>query len=290
LTPTSRPDPYPTGSLSPSGEGRKFWHGGGDFRLVLKAAPVVGLAVLAKLLVDQLGWDTIELNPLYSGLVAANVFLLGFLLAGTLTDYKESERLPGELAARTETIADECQILYRDSGAEPARMCLRHLGELASAFRGWLRGRADVHAPLEGIEGLNRFFLEFQPLTQPNFIVRLKQEQSALRLLTLRINTIKQTSFVGAGYVIAEITSVLVVLGLLIADIAVLGAELFLLGTIAFLLAYMILLIRDMDDPFEYDAKGRRGAAEVSLAPLDYLERRMASEFRSLADETQHAL
>ena len=265
------------------------WHVRSDFRLVLRAAPFVALPVLAKLLVDQLGWDTVELNPLYSGLVAANVFLLGFLLAGTLADYKESEKLPGELAARTETIGDECQILHRDTGAEPARMCLRHLAELAASFGAWLRGRADVHAPLEGIEELNRFFLEFQPLTQPNFIVRLKQEQSALRQLTIRINTIKETSFVGAGYVIAEITSVLVVLGLLIADIAALGAELFLLGTIAFLLAYMILLIRDMDDPFEYEGSGRRGAAEVSLAPLDYLERRMASEFESLADPAQAA-
>jgi hypothetical protein len=258
------------------------WRSGADWRLVIRAAPAVAVAVLAKLLVDQLGWDTVELNPLYSGLVAANVFLLGFLLAGTLADYKESEKLPGELAARTETIADECKILYRDTQAEPARKCLEHLGKLAMSLGGWLRGKTDVHAPLARIEELNRYFLEFQPLTQPNFIVRLKQEQSALRLLTIRINTIKQTSFVGAGYLIAEITSVLLMLGLLIADVAVLGAELFLLGFVAFLLTYMILLIKDMDDPFDYDQDERVGAAEVSLAPLDYLERRMASELQEV--------
>jgi hypothetical protein len=44
----------------------------------------------------------------------------------------------------------------------------------------------------------------------------------------------------------------------------------------------MILLIRDLDDPFDYDEDGKAGAAEVSLWPLDYLERRMESELRAL--------
>ena len=258
------------------------WHTRSDWRLAVRALPAAAAPVLIKVVLDQLGWDTVALNPLYSGLVAANVFLIGFLLAGTLADYKESEKLPGELAGRVEAIADECQILFRDKQADAARRCLAHLVSLAGSLRAWLRGSAPVTHALEGIEGLNDFFLEFQPLTQPNFIVRLKQEQSAVRLMVIRINTIKETSFVGAGYLIAEITSVLLVAALLVANIAPLGAELFLLATISFLLAYMILLIRDLDDPFEYDENGRVGTAEVSLAPLDYLERRMASELGSL--------
>ena len=243
---------------------------------------MAGAAVLAKLVADQLGWDTVDLNPLYSGLVAATVFLLGFLLAGTLADYKESERLPGELAARTEAIADECQILFEDKEDQAARGCLEHLAGLATTLNSWLRGQLTVDAPLDEIQGLNPFFLEFEPLTQPNFIVRLKQEQSALRLLVTRINTIKETSFVGAGYLIAEITSALLVASLLIANIAPLGAELLLMGMITFVIVYMILLIRDLDDPFDYDHEGRRGAAEVSLAPLERLERRMAEQAASL--------
>jgi hypothetical protein len=254
-----------------------------DWRLAFRAAPIAGLAVMAKLAADQLGLDPISLNPLYSGLVAATVFLLGFLLAGTLADYKESERLPGELAARTEAIADECQILFYDNGADAARRCLEHLARLASTLNSWLRGREGVDAPLERIQDLNRFFLEFEPLTQPNFIVRLKQEQSALRLLVTRIDTIKETSFVGAGYLIAEITSSLLVVSLLIADIAPLGAELLLLAMITFVITYMILLIKDLDDPFDYDHEGRRGAAEVSLVPIDRLEKRMAKLADSLA-------
>jgi hypothetical protein len=255
-------------------------------RLAVRVAPLIALAILAKLVFDQLDWDNVTLNALHSGLVTGNVFLIGFMLAGTLADYKESEKLPGELAGRVETIADECQILHRDTGADVARECLEHLERLAGSVNAWLRGRGGVRSPLDHIEQLNDFFLAFQPLTQPNFIVRLKQEQSALRLLVFRINTIKETSFVGAGYMAVTITSVLLVISLLFANFAQLPAELFLLGAITFLLAYTILLIKDMDNPFDYGENGKRGAVEVSLAPLDHLHRRMASEARALAKES----
>lgn len=247
-----------------------------SWRLVYKVVPFVAAAALGKLLFTELGWENIPLSPLYTGLVAGNVFLLGFLLAGTLADYKESEKLPGDLAASVETIADECLILYRDKKAPAAQGCLEHLQLIADGLRSWLRNRERTMTVLDRIGGLNKFFLEFEPLTQPNFIVRLKQEQSALRRMVIRINTIRETSFVGAGYAIAELTTLLLVVGLLFAEFGSLGSEVFIIGTITFILVYMFFLISDLDDPFEYDGEAQAGAAEVSLEPLDYLEERVA--------------
>jgi hypothetical protein len=69
----------------------------GRWGLALRAAPLVAAIAAAKLVLSELGWERLSVNPLYASLVAATVFLFGFLLAGTLADYKESERLPGEL-------------------------------------------------------------------------------------------------------------------------------------------------------------------------------------------------
>lgn len=69
-----------------------------------------------------------------------------------------------------------------------------------------------------------------------------------------------------------------------LANFATLAAELFLVCAITFLVTYLVLLIRDLDDPFDYDENGRRGSAEVSLAPLDWLVRRMAEELQNLDD------
>lgn len=255
-----------------------------DWSIAVRVAPFIAATIVAKFAMHHLGWDDVELNTLHSGLVGGNIFLIGFLLSGTLSDYKESERIPTEVAARAETIADECQILFRDQGAPEARACLAQVGTFAESLTAWLRGRATVDAPLEALEGFNDHYLAFQPLTQPNFIVRLKQEQALLRLLVLRINTIKETSFVGAGYVISWIASMLLVVALVLADFATLGAEIFMVCSITFVIVYLVFLIRDLDDPFDYDENGRRGAADVSLAPLARLEQRMALEFAELTD------
>src|SRR5215208_2119832 len=106
---------------------------------------------------------------------------------------------------------------------------------LADSLEAWLRNRKSVDAVLEGICGLNSYFLAFEPLTQPNFIVRLKQEQSAIRRMVIRINAIRETSFVMAGYAIAELTSLLLVIGLLFTEVGQLGIEVFLVSTLAFL-------------------------------------------------------
>ena len=45
-------------------------------RLLLRVSAIVAVVVGAKLLVHFLGWEIISINPLFSGIVAANVFIL----------------------------------------------------------------------------------------------------------------------------------------------------------------------------------------------------------------------
>lgn len=256
----------------------------GKWRLAFRVAPLVAGIAVAKFVLDALGWEGLSPNPLYTSLVAATVFLLGFLLAGVLADYKESERLPGELAVSLEAIADECLILYEAKRATAARECLGHLRQLAGSLRRWFFEQERTGAVLDSISGLNRYFLAFEPLTQPNFIVRLKQEQTAVRRAVTRIHMIRETSFVGAGYAIAELASFLLLVALLLMNLAPVAQELLLVSIVAFVLIYMIRLIRDLDDPFDY-ASGN-GMAEVSLHPLDHLEERITRSLAELPPET----
>ena len=67
-------------------------------KLLLRVLALVALIAAGKVAAHRFGWEVIQLNPLFTTLVASTVFLLGFLLNGVLADYKESEKLPGELA------------------------------------------------------------------------------------------------------------------------------------------------------------------------------------------------
>ena len=52
------------------------------YRLALKVTLIVGIVISLKLIAHRFGWEMISLNPLFSGIVAANVFLMGFLVDG----------------------------------------------------------------------------------------------------------------------------------------------------------------------------------------------------------------
>jgi len=68
---------------------------------------------------------------------------------------------------------------------------------------------------------------------------------------------------------IAEITTVLLTLGLIFSKIDPFYESLFFVGVITFLLTFLILLIRDLDNPFGYYESD--SAEDVSLKPLDDL-------------------
>jgi predicted membrane chloride channel (bestrophin family) len=237
------------------------------FRLFGTAFIVVAVVIALKLLAHTQGWEVLSLNPLFSGIIAANVFLMGFLLSGVLSDYKESERLPGELACSLEAIADEARILHRTQQAPAARQCGAHLVGLALSIKEWFHRRERTREVMAKVEGLNDFFAAFESLTQANFIVRLKQEQGNIRRILVRIHTIRETSFISSGYLVAQTMTLFLTCGLVLSKIDPFYESLFFVGVITFLMVFLNLLIRDLDNPFGYYEGA--SAEDVSLKPLD---------------------
>ncbi len=62
-----------------AGQGRGRW------RLCTRVLVVVGVVITLKLVAHRYGWEILSLNPLFSGIIAANVSLMGFLLSGVIT-------------------------------------------------------------------------------------------------------------------------------------------------------------------------------------------------------------
>lgn len=246
------------------------------WRLAIQVIPAVALVALAKTLITELDAESIELNPLYTGLVAGNIFLLGFLLAGTLADYKESEKLPAELAASLDSIADEMRIVAKGAGVTVGKAGLAHVATTVQTILAWLYGRERFDAVLTRVEELSDHYVAIEPHTQTTYVSRIKTEQNAARRMLLRIHSIHETSFVVAGFMVAALTSLLLIGVLLFINVGDLATDLILLCTLTFLLGYVLLLIRDLDDPFEYTAEGERaGSAEASLDPLVRLAGRL---------------
>lgn len=237
--------------------------------LVVRVLPLVCVVIALKVAAHYLGLEVLSLSPLFSGLIAADVFLMGFLISGVLTDYKESEKLPGELAVSLQAIRDEAHGIWKAKQAEAARACLAHTGELTEAILDWFQKKRHTQEVLDLIRGLNDHFTAFEPLTAPQYIGRLKQEQTSLRRMIVRCHTIRDTDFVTSGYIIAELTTALLALGLVLTRFTPFHESLFFVFVISFFLIYLVALIRSLDNPFGYYERG--SLENVPLKPLEDL-------------------
>ena len=59
--------------------------------LLFRALPAALVAVGVKAGLEALDWHPLDFNPLLAGVIAAEVFIIGFLLSGTTSDFKEAE-------------------------------------------------------------------------------------------------------------------------------------------------------------------------------------------------------
>jgi hypothetical protein len=237
-----------------------------QIRLLLRVGAIVLVVVCAKLVVHFLGWEVISINPLFSGIVAANVFLMGFLLSGVLSDFKESERLPGELSACLENLVQEVSAMRMVRPEANVSPCLILLSKISNDLLSWFHKKHSSTELMEHVNDLTPQFAMLEQWTQGTLVARLKQEQSNLRRTIIRIHSIRETSFVSAGYLLADITTIFLCTGLILAKIEPFYESLFFVSIISYLMIFLLILIRDLDNPFGYYE--RYSGADVSLKLL----------------------
>jgi predicted membrane chloride channel (bestrophin family) len=228
-----------------------------QYRLLILVSTIVFAVLCAKLVVHFLGWEVISINPLFSGIVAANVFLMGFLLNGVLSDFKESERLPGELSACLENLVQEISGIRFAKPEANVGACLIHLSQLSNDILSWFHKKHYTAELMEHVNNLTPQFAMMEQWTQATLVARLKQEQGNLRRTLIRIHTIRETSF-----------------GLILAKIEPFYESLFFVVVISYLMIFLLMLIRDLDNPFGYYE--RYSGADVSLKPLQDTAGRLA--------------
>ena len=108
--------------------------------------------MVAKLILHRLGWEGISINQLFSALVASNVFLLGFLLNGVLSDYKESEKIPGEIASALTLLAREVKAIPVHHPEAFVQRDLDAIVLLGQSILAWLMGRESTQSMLNSYD------------------------------------------------------------------------------------------------------------------------------------------
>jgi len=248
---------------------KKIWH---KWSIVFRVMPIIVLVAILKFLSHKFGFEVMELNALFTSLVAGTIFLIGFLIAGVLSDYKESEKMPSELSASMRTLFDDTYTIYNGKKADSARQFIEYQKLFINSLMDWFYKKEKTQSILSKVSMMNDYFIAFDKEgVQANYIIKLKNEQNNVRKLILRIDTIRDTAFVSSAYTIVEAMGFVITFGLIIIEIEPFYASLFFTLLITFLISYMFLLIKDLDNPFDYSINGERGA-EISLKPIHDLK------------------
>jgi hypothetical protein len=234
--------------------------------------PLMIVIAVLKLISHKFNFEVMELNALFTSLVAGTIFLIGFLISGVLSDYKESEKIPNELTASLKSMSDDAYTIWKSKNSQTAREFIDFQKTFLDSLMKWFYKKERTKTLLEDLRQMNEFFVDLDKEgIIPAYIIKMKNEQNNIRKLILRVDTIRDTEFIGSAYAIVEAMGVLTGLGLIIIKIEPFYASLFLTLLVSFLISYMVFLIIDLDNPFDYSSKGETGT-EISLKPLHDLE------------------
>lgn len=235
--------------------------------MLIKVSTLVLAIGLVKLVAHQLGWEWMRPNPLVTSLVASTVFLMGFLLNGVLGDFKESEKLPGEIATSLETLGLEIQAIPSHNPVAQVGNHLWAVAELGDSILEWLLNRIPTAELLRRYQQTHGQVVQASvKLGIPPLQARLMAETAQILKLINRVEAIRETSFITLVYWLATAGIVLLSGSLVFTVTDVLQESIFFIIVITFLLIFLLRLIADIDNPFGHaDATS---AEDVSIELL----------------------
>ncbi|MEL7372326.1 MAG: hypothetical protein AAFN74_25600 [Myxococcota bacterium] len=249
------------------------------WRLLAQTAPYAGLILLLKVGLIYLSFDGLIALSEIRIIFTSGIFLTGFMLAGTLADYKESERIPGRIASLLEGLEEMSVTLAMQAKIEPSAI-RKELLAIGQSINDWFHKRIDektLHAGLTAYNDTIRNLLKSGGA--PPIIGRTHQYIFDLRSILTRTDVISRTGFLSTGYALLELILITITVLLLLTKFSSPVSMAFIVFFVELLYIYMYRLISDIDDPFEYspDAEAPQdhtASTEVPIFPLlDYLDR-----------------
>lgn len=244
-----------------------------SYGIVVKAVFFAALLAAAKWFVHAQGWEFIETLGLLTALMGGVVFTLAIILAGVLADFKESERIVGELASTLRrlywdmgTIATGDRLVaMRKDVLDLTRAMTKNLHE------GHAIHMREVYAP---VEALDAKMVEQIKASGASSLLRTVQVNigNVVRIAD-RMEVVIETTFMKAGYYFAGITVAGAIVGLMFTRIEPFFQAELLYGFACFLLLGLAMLVWDLDNPFA-------GAVTISIRQLEKVEKYLADHAR----------
>lgn len=214
--------------------------------------PVIGV----KLLLHYLNAEVITLGSFHTSVLTGAFFVLGFILSATIADYKESERIPAEVASIIQNMHDDAAAIHTAYPKFKLKAYASKMLHIARAIGNDVRDKKlDTQ---EDIHSLNENFIDMEKAGVPaNFIVKLKQQQAQLLRALLRVSYIQRIKFLPSATILARTVVILSISLVVLTDVEPFYSGLFLLAVLSLVLVYVSKLIDVISTPFQPEGRTR---------------------------------
>jgi hypothetical protein len=218
-------------------------------RIFYRASAFTILLGVTKYSLHILNWEPIEQTSLHNSLVSGAIFVMGFVLSATITDYKESERIPAEFASTIENMYEDAREIHRRFPDFDLNAFRCDLIDILGLFReGTRRKRRSTRRE---ISKLNHIFGQMDAAgVQPNYIVRLKQQQAQLLRCVYRVNYIQKITFIPSASILVNTMAISVIGVLLFTNVDPYYGGLAITVVITFLVSYIVQVVHVISTPF----------------------------------------
>ena len=250
------------------------------YHLLFSVLPIVLLAGTIKIVFHLLGLEVIpkELTTFFPSILTGIIFILGFLLAGVVTDYKESERIPNDMVASLYAIWQEVEYIKSVQNCASAPGMIRRLKLFVPVLKEefFLKQNDSLQRLLDELS--DDVILLGKEGATVNFVARIKVEITNLKKLVNRITVIKSTDFIPSVFVCIQAITITFLAVYCLLAVDPWWGGLILVCIFTFVIFAILFLIRDMEDPFEYDGTGHSKSDEVSLEVLDNFQKELEAK------------
>src|SRR4030095_4176993 len=219
------------------------------WRLMLTTLPFTAFMLLVKFaIVHGLNYEGLVKFSEIGLVITGGIFIIAFMLAGTISDYKESEKLPAEIACAIETIDDTLVLGYNFKGGFDLGEVRRQLNAVTQTIINWFDKNGTDEEVYAKIASITSIALVLEKAAVGPIAARISGEQHNLRKLFARVNVIKRTYFLATGYALLEVLTVVIIGLLIIAKFENEITGVIIIAFITQIFVYMIRLIRDVDE------------------------------------------
>lgn len=240
------------------------------FRLLLGSLPIVAVVLVARYLMQEV-WEIGEIAGFgeIGSVITGVTLILGFMLAGVLADYKESERLPAVLAGALLGFASTVAGALEMKDQDPA-WARRRVAAFGASLQDWLYGRIDDTAMWSAHADMGRTITEAERAgIGTHYVGRLLTVNGELAATLNRVAVIRNTSFIQSGYVLMAFLVAVLQVSLAVVTFPSTVMSWIAPAVLSLAYAYLLLLVRDLDNPFGHgENDGAGSGADVDIAPV----------------------